>query len=272
MTTDIQSAPASFGLVETMANRLGLGTSPQRLIPTLKATAFRTDKDVSDAQMVALLIVANQYDLNPFTKEIYAFPDKRGGIVPVVSVDGWARIINEHPQYNGAALVYDREEQAYTCTMFRKDRDHPTVITEYMSECARGTDPWKSHPRRMLRHKALIQCARIAFGFAGIYDDDEAHAVMTGHNAPPPPPNSLRSRRSVDPLPVVEEVQPEAAPEPTEPPEHPPTLADLLAQLDTVKGDTEAAALVADLARELPADERKAFASAFQQHTKEQQE
>jgi hypothetical protein len=51
--------------------------------------------------MMALLIVADQYGLNPWTKEIYAFPDKSNGIVPVVGVDGWARIINTHEQFDG---------------------------------------------------------------------------------------------------------------------------------------------------------------------------
>jgi hypothetical protein len=45
-------------------------------------------------------------------------------------------------------------------------------VTEFLAECKRGTEPWKNMPRRMLRHKALIQCARVAFGFA-LYDDDE---------------------------------------------------------------------------------------------------
>ncbi|ENC7540331.1 phage recombination protein Bet, partial [Salmonella enterica subsp. enterica serovar Brandenburg] len=31
---------------------------------------------------------------------------------------------------------------------------------------------------RMLRHKAMIQCARLAFGFAGIYDKDEAERIV----------------------------------------------------------------------------------------------
>ena len=266
MTTDIQSiAPTReprLGLIETMANRLGI--APAKLVPTLKATAFRTDKEVTDAQMMALLVVANEYKLNPFTKEIYAFPDKRGGIVPVVSVDGWARIINEHPQYNGVALVYDHHEQSYECTMYRKDRDHPTVITEYMAECARGTDPWKTHPRRMLRHKALIQAARIAFGFAGIYDEDEGQRIREGlGDTAPAPVASLRARRSVEPVPMVEEVTPEPPPES---PDVAPTLAELLAELDATKDDPEARALVRDLARELPDDERKAFESAYQQH------
>src|SRR3546814_4773792 len=65
----------------------------------LPISAFKGQ--VSDAQMTALLIVANQYALNPWTKEIYAFPDKNNGIVPVVGVDGWARIINSHQQFDG---------------------------------------------------------------------------------------------------------------------------------------------------------------------------
>ena len=38
--------------------------------------------------------------------------------------------------------------------------------------------PWKTHPKRMLRHKAMIQCARLAFGFTGIYDQDEADRIV----------------------------------------------------------------------------------------------
>ncbi len=82
----------------------------QKLIDTLKATAFKVkDGVVSDEQMTALLIVADQYGLNPFTKEIYAYPDKQNGIVPVVGVDGWSRIINQHPDMDGLEFVYADE-------------------------------------------------------------------------------------------------------------------------------------------------------------------
>jgi hypothetical protein len=130
---------------------------------------------------MALLVVADQYGLNPFTKEIYAFPDK-GGIVPVVGVDGWLRIINSHAQFDGLEFLdgpADKfgQPEWIECTIHRKDRSHPTRTREYMSECKRGTQPWQSHPRRMLRHKSTIQCARLAFGFAGIYDLDEAERI-----------------------------------------------------------------------------------------------
>lgn len=163
-------------LLNKFATRYEMGTTPEEVASTLKQTCFKGQ--VTDSQMVALLIVSDQYKLNPFTKEIYAFPDKNNGIVPVVGVDGWARIINENPQFDGMEFSMDPQGTECTCKIYRKDRSHPTSATEYMSECKRGTQPWQSHPRRMLRHKAMIQCARLAFGFAGIYDQDEAERIV----------------------------------------------------------------------------------------------
>jgi phage recombination protein Bet len=175
MNDIVEAAPRRTSLVVRTAERFGVDAD--KLMVTLKATAFKTDKPISNETMMALLIVADQYKLNPFTKELYAFPDKRGGIVPVVSIDGWIRIVNEHSQYDGCTLEWLDDENAYRCTMYRKDRAHSIVVTEYMVECNRGTEPWKTHPRRMLRHKAFIQGARVAFGFAGIYDEDEAERI-----------------------------------------------------------------------------------------------
>jgi phage recombination protein Bet len=161
-------------LTSRLAAKLDMGDG-SGLMETLKATAFKGQ--VSDAQMTALLVVANQYGLNPWTKEIYAFPDKNNGIVPVVGVDGWSRIINNHPQFDG--MDFQQDAESCTCIIHRKDRSHPISVTEYMSECRRpNVGPWQSHPRRMLRHKAMIQCARLAFGYSGIYDQDEAERLV----------------------------------------------------------------------------------------------
>lgn len=176
----------SNSLVVQQASKLaGIFNIPESedLINVLKATAFKGQ--VSDAQMTALLIVANQYTLNPWTKEIYAFPDKNNGIVPVVGVDGWSRIINSHPQFDG--MDFEQDNESCTCIMFRKDRTRPVRVTEYLSECKRPVAPWQSHPKRMLRHKAMIQCARLAFGFVGIYDQDEAERIVDVNDRPARP-------------------------------------------------------------------------------------
>lgn len=185
-------------LTSKLAEKLGLGSDGSELMATLKATAFKGP--ATDAQMTALLIVANQYGLNPWTKEIYAFPDKNNGIVPVVGVDGWARIINSHPQFDG--MDFEQTPESCTCIIYRKDRGHPMRVTEYMVECARdNAPPWKTHPYRMLRHKAMIQCARLAFGFVGIYDTDEAERIVE---------NMQPAEKMIDP--ATGEIKPKALP------------------------------------------------------------
>lgn len=176
---DIQAAREKrVSLIEKMADKYHL--DPRNMMATLKATAFRGD--VSNEQMAALLVVADAHNLNPWLKEIYAFPSRQG-IVPIVGVDGWARIVNEHPEFDGMDFAYDKDAQSYTCTIHRKDRAHPVSVTEYMMECKRDTDPWRTHPLRMLRHKAMIQCARLAFSFAGIYDPDEGERILAAEEA-----------------------------------------------------------------------------------------
>lgn len=174
---------------------------PKRFADTLSATVF--PKEGSNEEFLAFLVVAHEYNLNPLLKEIYAFPKRGGGIQPIVSIDGWCNLINSHPMLNGIEfddhMDNDRKVGAITARIWRKDRDKPIVVTEYLVECVRSTDPWKQYPRRMLRHKALIQCARYAFGFAGIVDPDEAERMGVdvspmrtvsrddGPPAPPPP-------------------------------------------------------------------------------------
>lgn len=182
-----------------LAESFGIEGDAQEIVSILKATAFRSDKgEVSDAQLAALLIVAGQYGLNPWTKEIYAFPDKKNGIVPVVGVDGWSRIINEHPQFDGMEFRVSETmvrmpganveaPEWVESVIYRKDRSRPTVVREYLDEVYREPfkgqyglviGPWQTHTKRFLRHKGTIQGARLAFGFGGIYDQDEAERIV----------------------------------------------------------------------------------------------
>lgn len=183
-------------IVSKFAKKYGI--HPQLLLPTLRQTAFRIsdEKEVTDAQMLALLVVADQYDLNPFTREIFALVDKNKNVVPVVSVDGWVRIVQNHPAYMGHEFVYSEtvnktphgDKMSYewiACAMKRRGFDSPLEVREYFDEVychPRGQNqtygPWQTHPKRMHRHKAYVQSARMAFGFAGIYDEDEAMRII----------------------------------------------------------------------------------------------
>ena len=191
----------SKSLVTRIASRYGVDSA--KFFETLKATAFkqRDGSAPTNDQMMVLLVVAEQYNLNPFTREIYAFPDKQNGIIPVVGVDGWSRIINEHSQYDGIEFVYADKKikmpgakvecpEWIECVIYRKDRSRPIRIKEFIDEVYREPfqgqgrngaytvdGPWQTHTKRQLRHKSLIQCSRVAFGFCGIYDQDEAERI-----------------------------------------------------------------------------------------------
>lgn len=177
-------AQQSKSALGVMAARMNV--EPAKLLETLRATVF---KGASNEEMLALVVVANEFNLNPLTKQIYAFPAKGGGIVPVVSIDGWVSMVNNHPQMDGMEFEEHRGEdgglEAITCRIWRKDRNRPIAVTEHLSECKRNTEPWKME-HRMLRHKALMQCARYAFGFSGITDEDEAEMTPGLRNVTPP--------------------------------------------------------------------------------------
>lgn len=180
MTQEAVAPVKQQSLITKMAAQYGIEANIFK--STIIKTLFPSDKQNPSNEIVAaFLVVASKYNLNPFIKEIYAFPGKGGGIVPIVSIDGWNTIINRQPQYDGVEFKDELDDKgnliAITAKVFRKDRSHPVMVTEYLNECKRNTDPWKQYPARMLRHKALIQAARYAFGFSGIYDPDEAERI-----------------------------------------------------------------------------------------------
>jgi phage recombination protein Bet len=185
-------SPQRLSVTRDMAQRFGMETDAFEA--TLRKTIFPGTG--TREEFAAFLLVAKQYNLNPVTREIYAMPKRGGGIIPVVSIDGWVRLANEHPAFDGMDFEAEHDDAklvSITCKIFRKDRSHPTEVTEYLSECKRDTDPWKMQ-HRMLRHKAMIQCARYAFGFAGIYDEDEAERFADREHRP-----VLQSRRAPAP-------------------------------------------------------------------------
>lgn len=206
------------GIVLWAAQEYGIDAG--KVLAVLKQTCFRPSKQgeepPSDAEVAALMVVARAHGLNPFLRQIYAFKDKRGGIVPVVGVDGWAQLINDNDYFNGVEFEYNyntedpekKKLESVTCIIYDKRRDRATRITEFLDECRRDTEPWRTAPRRMLRHKALIQCARIAFSFSGIYDDDEAARIIDGTATEVP----LQVGEVIQREPDQPEVKPEAKP------------------------------------------------------------
>jgi hypothetical protein len=90
-------------------------------------------------------------------------------------------LLNAQPQLDGIEFHYtddaNGDPYSVTAVIHRKDRSHATKVTEYLAECYRQTEPWKQFPRRMLRHKAIKEAVRVAFGISGVTDEDEARDI-----------------------------------------------------------------------------------------------
>lgn len=173
--------PQRQGILAKFGERYDL--EPQKVMNIVAQTVFKgSDKEppLGPEEVAAALIVCNAYNLNPFTKEIYAFRSK-GKLLIVVGVDGWSAIVNRQEQLNGIEFEEHFDEKGYikavTCKIHRKDCALPVVVTEYTHECRRDSTPWQTMPIRMTRNRAFVQCARIAFSVSGIIDNDEAQTI-----------------------------------------------------------------------------------------------
>jgi phage recombination protein Bet len=165
------------------------GLSYESFVKVLIQSALSRLSIWTQADLERLLMMAERLKLDPLNNEIYAIETqadstKKSHIVLVVGIDGWSKVINSHPQFDGMRFIEsepgdDELPLYFECTIFRKDRKIATSVREYMYEVHTNQGAWLTHPRRMLRHKAMIQCARICFGLSGVYDPDEAKRITS---------------------------------------------------------------------------------------------
>lgn len=178
------------GLIARLAGKFGV--EPNRLLRCLTTQVFKQadGRQPSNEELMVLLLVCENFGLNPFNREIHAFCGKSGDIVPVVSLDGWAKIVRCQKDFNGVTFAFSTTTvkvpgcsqvlpEYVECSMRLKGVDEPIVIQEFMVECYNEKSPvWRKWPRRMLRTRAFIQCARLAFSLTGLYDEGEEFAEV----------------------------------------------------------------------------------------------
>lgn len=228
-------------LVQTMALSYGLEEGP--FMEAIRQTVM--PGNATTAQTAAFLQVAHGYKLNPFIKEIYAFPAKSGGIMPMISIDGWLSIANRDPRYEG----YEYEEildekgslEGGKITIYRNDRQRPHVHREWFRECKRNTDPWNNMPRRMMENRTVAQGIRRALGISGIMDVDEVEQMheinITGQSSVLERSTETKTAALKEKIGAKKAKAIEPAPEPTpEPPalEIPPPVADPAPETETI--------------------------------------
>lgn len=128
-------------------------------------------KGATKEQFLGLLMQAQKLGLDPIQRQLFLMETKKGPQV-IVPIDGYLTLMLRNPDYLSHEVIEERDEagvvRAITAVIHRKAQHNagvpPFRHTEYMSECARGSGPWQSHPYRMLKHKAMSQAVRYAFG------------------------------------------------------------------------------------------------------------
>ena len=119
--------------------------------------------------LLNLLKLVKLHQLNPVTEEVALAEYANHEWQAFIGINGWIILINRHPAFRGVSFNESIDENCVLptwieCSIYRSDRDIPTTIREYLCEVRAESENWKKMPRRMLRHKALTQCARLAFG------------------------------------------------------------------------------------------------------------
>ncbi len=120
---------------------------------------------------VQLLRMANKYRLDPLSDEIVLIKSIDDTYQPFITINGWSKLINEHPQFTGMSLkdsseLIDGIPRWMECAIYRNDRILPIIIKEYFEEVRTDQASWQQMPRRMLRHRVIQQCARLAFNIS----------------------------------------------------------------------------------------------------------
>jgi len=170
--------------VEDMAAEHGV--SARNLWAVVKRQCITPNKAglaATSEQVIVFLQRCKAHNLNPMMQEIYGYIDKDGKLVCGIEIDGFLKIANAHPAFDGLQVEMSEDEGGQlvsaTATVWRKDREHPILITEYLAENRQDTWPWRTRPRRMLRHKAAREGIRYAFGVQAL-DPEEARLAAQG--------------------------------------------------------------------------------------------
>lgn len=137
----------------------------------------------TNAELAVITGVCATYGLNPLVKECAAFISG-GKLQIVVMIDGWYKLVNRQPDYDGVEFEEHFNDKgdlvSTTCKMYLKTRGRPVCVTEHMTECRDSKSTvWQKWPARMMRHKAFIQAARMSFGISEVVDDDEAARITS---------------------------------------------------------------------------------------------
>jgi hypothetical protein len=159
-----QSIELFYGLIEKELAKAasGLGVDEGELKAWIDLQI-----EVPAKTILSLLRMMQSLHLDPLCEEIGFTQYDDGQWQVFITIEGCSKLLNQHPQFNGlvftqADTLIDGVPEWIECAIYRKDREVPTTVREYLTEVKGENEIWRKMPRRMLRHRALQQCVRLA--------------------------------------------------------------------------------------------------------------
>jgi hypothetical protein len=158
-----ESGSTLDALVSETAHTLG--------IPIEELGHWTQEAIVPKDVLKSILTTAKRYQLNPLLGQIDWELNLDGSYEVYIPIDGWITLIHRQPTFQGIAFDQSPETEHgipiwMECTIYRSNLTHPVMVREYYAELKTDHPAWQQMPRRMLRHKTLQQCARLAFGIS----------------------------------------------------------------------------------------------------------
>jgi hypothetical protein len=123
--------------------------------------------EVPAKTILHLLRAMQSLHLDPLNEQIGFTQYEDGAWQVFITIEGCSKLLNNHSQFNGLAFTQSETlvegvPEWIECSIYRRDRILPITVREHYLEVRGANAIWQKMPRRMLRHKALQQCVRLA--------------------------------------------------------------------------------------------------------------
>lgn len=211
------SLPEQWQNNQTPQNALDF-SNPQT-IETIRRTVAR---GASNEELDMFLHLCNQYQLDPFRKEIWFVKYDQDSPTIMTSRDGYLKIAQEHPEYEGIMSQEVRANDHFKldaangtvhhefaspmnkrgeivgawATVYRKNKRPVSIFVNY-SEYKGNSPVWRKYPSAMIIKVAESFVLKRQFGITGLVTREE----LDSQQAPAQPDDASQGRKDVTPPP-----------------------------------------------------------------------
>ncbi len=149
--------------------------------------------------------ISQYYGLNPFLKEIYALPSKKG-FTTVVSYLKQLEFVQKFHEYRGFEYSYGTDDYGLYCevSIHRENRiplKHICYAIEFLRKNGNPSDSHNKMPRFMLMKIAVCQALKLAFPDMfkyAIYSQEEAELIKESEPKTTPKPTAITNNYPIN--------------------------------------------------------------------------